>query len=96
MKNFTHPNFLLGVFSGIIVIIGVVMLTNGYAFGDYVIGFAAVLGAIHWIWAITDVSRRDDLRPKDRIVWLIATVACPLLGAMLFYSLHRVPNKTVS
>ena len=96
MKNLKHPNFILAIVSALVLLIGIIMRVNGYAGGDYVVGASVVLGAIHWIWAIIDVTRRDDLKPKHRIFWLIGVIACPLMGAMIFYAMHQERNKYVT
>lgn len=89
MKNLRHPNFILAISSGIVLIIGIGLRANAYPFGDYVIIASAVMGVVHYIWSITDVISRHDLKPFQKRFWLIAVVACPLIGGMLFYVLHQ-------
>ncbi len=96
MKNLRHPNFILAVISIIVLLFGIGFMANGYAFGDYVIGFSVLLGAIHWIWAIIDVIGRSDMRPFQKRFWLIVVIACPVLGGMLFYAMHQERNKIVT
>ncbi len=97
MKNMKHPSFILAVISIIVLFIGIALRTTGYnRTGDIVIIASVVLGAIHWIWSIIDVSSRHDLKPQQRTFWLIAVVACPVLGAMLFYTMHQRANKIVT
>jgi hypothetical protein len=96
MNNLRHPNFILAIISTIILLFGIGFQANGYAFGDYVIGFAVLLGAVHWIWAIIDVMKRADLKAFQKRFWLIAVVACPILGGMLFYAMHQERDKIVT
>lgn len=96
MKNLTHPNFILAVISIIVLLLGIGFRANGYAFGDYVIGASIVLGAIHWIWAIVDVSKRSEMKSFQKSFWLIAVIACPALGGMLFYAMHQERDKIVT
>lgn len=96
MNNLRHPNFILSIASIIILLFGIGLRANGYAFGDYVIGFSVLLGAIHWIWAIIDVTKRGDLKAFQKRFWLIAVIACPVLGGMLFYTMHQERDKIIT
>lgn len=97
MKNMKHPSFILAVISIVVLFIGIGLRTNGYnRTGDIVIISSVVLGAIHWIWSIIDVNNRHDLKPQQKKFWRIAVIACPVLGAMLFYTLHQRANKIVT
>lgn len=94
MKNLKHPSFILSVVSIIVLFIGIILRANRMnREGDIVIIASVVLGAIHWIWSIIDVSTRTDLKGFQKRFWLIAVIACPLLGAMLFYALHQTKNR---
>ena len=96
MNNLRHPNFILAIVSIIVLLFGVGLKGNGYAFGDYVIIASIVLGGIHWIWAIIDVTKRDDLRGFQKNFWLIAVITCPAMGGMLFYAMHQERDKIVT
>ena len=95
MKNLKHPNFILGIISFIVLFIGIGMLANSYAAGDYVIGAAAVLGAIHYIWSIIDVSKTGTLQPSQRTFWLIIVIIVPGIGSMIYYIMHSRRNQVV-
>jgi len=96
MKNLRHPNFILALISGIVLLIGIIMRANGYKAGDYVVAGGAVLAGIHWIWAIVDVIGRNDLKPYQKRFWLIAVIAVPVFGAMVFYGMHQQSGKIVT
>jgi hypothetical protein len=96
MNNLRHPNFILSIASIIILLFGIGLRANGYAFGDYITGFAVLLGGVHWIWAIIDVSKRSDLKAFQKRFWLIAVIACPVVGGMLFYTMHQERDKIVT
>lgn len=96
MKNMKHPAFLIGVVSIIVLIIGIGLKIYAYRFGDYVIYFSVFLGAIHWLWSIIDVSKRTDLKGEQKVFWLIAVVAAPVIGGMLFYTMHQRAGKIVT
>jgi hypothetical protein len=91
MKNTRHPNFILGIVSFILLIIGVGMRAYSYPSGDYIIGFSILLGAIHWIWSIVDVLKhyRIDSTRENRILWVILVIAIPPVGGVLYYALGR-------
>lgn len=89
MKNMKHPNFILGILSIVLVIIGAVVKADSYRAGDYIIISAVVLGGIHWIWGIIDVVGRSDLKPFQKRFWLIAVVAAPAIGGLIFYVMHQ-------
>jgi hypothetical protein len=77
-------------------LIGIGFKANGYRFGDYILIGSTVLAAIHWIWAIIDVSRRDDMKLFQKRFWLISVIAVPALGSLLFYIMHQTRNKIIT
>lgn len=93
MKNLRHPSFIIAIISIIVLIIGIGLRANGYPAGDYIVLASIALGAIHWIWSVANVINRDDLKPWQKRFWLIAVIACPVLGGMIFYILHQTPNR---
>jgi hypothetical protein len=90
MKKLTHPNFILGLFSMLLIFIGVGLQANHYASGDAVLIGALGLGGIHWIWSIIDVLRdyRTANRTEDRnILWVI--IAVIPVGGLFYYGMGR-------
>jgi hypothetical protein len=96
MKYTRHPNFILGIVAVLVTLIGIGLKSNGYGVGDYILIASVVLGGIHWIWAIVDLIARHDMRPFQKRFWLIAVVAVPALGSLLFYVMHQERNKIVT
>ena len=96
MNNLKHPNFILAIVSIILLLIGIVLQANAYGVGMYIIGFSILLGAIHWIWSIIDVIKRTDLKPFQKRFWLIAVIAAPAIGGMLFYAMHQRSGRIVT
>jgi len=96
MNNLKHPNFILAVVSIILFLIGIIMRANSSEFGTYVIIFSLILGGIHWVWSIVDVIKRTDLKPFQKRFWLIAVIAAPGIGGMLFYTLHQRSGRIVT
>ncbi|MGZ3911261.1 MAG: PLDc N-terminal domain-containing protein, partial [Flavisolibacter sp.] len=87
MKNTRHPNFILGLFSLLLIFVGVGMRANGYQSGDYVLLFSFLLAGIHWIWSIIDVFRdfRVNSSSENRVLWIILVVVLPLVGGTFYY-----------
>ncbi|MGV3657966.1 MAG: PLDc N-terminal domain-containing protein [Chitinophagaceae bacterium] len=93
MKNLRHPSFILAIISIVVTFVGIGIKAYGYRGGDYVIIAAVVLGAIHYIWTIFDVAGKNDMKPFQKRFWLIAVIAAPVLGGMLFYTMHQKAGK---
>ena len=92
MRNITHPNFILGVISLILLFIGVGMWANSYTGGFYVWIAAFVLGGIHWVWSIVDVFRHFNARTPNEnlsIIWVILVIIVPPVGGLLYYAFNR-------
>ena len=87
MKNARHPNFILGLISFILLFLGIGFQANGYSGGWYIVGAGILLGAIHWIWAITDVFKdfKASSKNEKRIIWIILVIIIPPVGGMLYY-----------
>jgi hypothetical protein len=88
MQTQKSPNLILGIVSIIIMFLGIGCRANGYQAGDWIIGASFLLGAIHWIWAIVDVSKTTTLRPSQKKFWLIITIVVPFFGSMIYYLMH--------
>ncbi|MGZ3839027.1 MAG: PLDc N-terminal domain-containing protein [Flavisolibacter sp.] len=91
MKNTRHPNFILGLFSLLLIFVGVGMRANGYQSGDYVLLFSFLLAGIHWIWSIIDVFRdfRVNSSSENRVLWIILVVVLPLVGGTFYYMMSK-------
>jgi hypothetical protein len=88
-KNMRNPNFILGGISLILFIFGIVLKGNSYEVGNLILLASIVLGAVHWIWGIIDVSSGEDLKPDSKIFWLILVGLIPPLGGMFYYMMKR-------
>jgi hypothetical protein len=89
-----HPNFILGLVSFILLFLGVGMRANGYDAGNYVLGGAILLGAIHWIWSIIDVLKdyRVKSAKENNIIWVIAVIILPPVGGLLYYGMNKTQS----
>lgn len=45
----------------------------------------ALLLIVPWIWAIVDVIRSEFRNPSDKILYLVLTLAFPLIGTAVYY-----------
>ena len=88
-ENMRHPNFIIGVISFVLLILGLVIKGNGHRGGDYVIIGSVVIGFIHWIWSIADVFKNDELDPRSRPFWITLVVIIPPLGGIFYYIMKR-------
>jgi hypothetical protein len=90
MINTKHPNFILGLVSLLLLIIGGVGLKgNGFTSAEYVLIGGFILGGIHWIWAIIDVFTHQQLRSQSRVLWAILVIAIPPIGGLLYYAMSK-------
>jgi len=88
-KDIRHPSFIIGCISFFLFLFGVVLRANNLVFGDKIILAAIVLGAVHWIWSVTDVLTGYDLNPDSKSFWLILVMLVPPLGGMIYYLMKR-------
>ena len=88
-KNITHPAFIIGAASFVLFLLGIVLEANNYVYGDKIILSAIALGALHWIWSMTDVLTGFDLNPDSKSFWLIIVMLIPPMGGMIYYMMKR-------
>ena len=93
MKNMRHPNFILAIVSIVIMFIGIGLKANGYRAGDYVLIGAVAVGAIHYVWSIIDVANRTDMKAFQKRFWLLAVIAIPAFGSLIFYIMHQTRGR---
>jgi hypothetical protein len=89
MRNTKHPNFILGLFSLLLLFIGIGLTANSYASGQYVLIAGVILGGIHWIWSIIDVFSHQNKRSQSRILWAILVIVVPPVGGLLYYAMSK-------
>ncbi len=96
MKNLKHPSFIVGIISILLLFVGIGLKSYGDRSGDIVIIASIVLGAIHWIWSVVDVFKRTDMKPNQRIFWIIGVICAPVMGGLLFYIMHQRSGRIVT
>lgn len=45
-----------------------------------------------WVYALVDIIRRDDLSSAAKTLWVVAILALPYLGALIYLAI-RAPWK---
>jgi hypothetical protein len=89
IKRTTHPNFILGISSLIVMLVGIGMKANGYRIGDMLLILTVALGGIHWIWSIIDVVRHQPNTSQSKVFWLILVILIPPVGGLIYYAFSR-------
>ena len=87
-KNMSHPSFIIGATSFLLLILGVVFKGNGFRIGNYVILSGIILGGIHWIWSSIDVFTNKNMNSESRMFWMILVMLIPPIGGMAYYMMR--------
>lgn len=62
------------------------------------VGFLALAGIlflfVFWLWMLIDCLRRDFKNDVEKIVWVLVLVFLHLLGAIIYYFVVKISNKT--
>jgi hypothetical protein len=89
-NNMSHPAFIIGAISYLLLLIGVVLKGSDFSSGYCVILSAFILGAIHWIWSIVEVSTNKELKGRPgRPMWILVVIILAPLGGMLYFAMRR-------
>ena len=68
---------------GMMGMMGAMALTAVFFF--WLVGIAAF---VFWLWVLIDILKSEFTGP-NKIVWLVAVVLLPLLGAVLYWFIGR-------
>lgn len=96
MKNLTQPSFITFVIGAISVFIGIGMRSYGSSAGIILLYIGLGLMGIFWIWSVVKVLSAPDMKPFQKRFWMIAVIAVPVLGGLVFHIMHRKPGKIIS
>lgn len=89
MANLRHPRFLVGILTILLGMIAVGLRANrDLETSDTVAIVAGVLFVICWVWGIVEVATTNTLQGSQKKFWLIAVIAVPFVGGMLYHWLH--------
>ena len=94
-RRIVHPNFIIGLVSYVTLLVGVLLHSDGFEAGYSLIVGAVVLGGLHWIGSIIDVSRDPARKEEDSIwyFWMAVVIMVPPIAGMMYYMFN---NKKVT
>jgi len=96
MKNSKKPTLLIFLIGTILVFAGIGMKSYGYRTGDYLLYGGLALFGLFWILSIAKVIGAPDLKPFQKRFWMIAVIAVPVLGGLLFHFMHNRPGRIIT
>lgn len=96
MANVRHPLFITAIIAVLLHIAALALRTsrNNEA-ADYLTLAGAALMVVCWVWAIFVVANTDTLEGSQKKFWLIAVIAIPFVGGILYLLLHSKRNTIV-
>ena len=89
----SKPSIILFIIGILVLFAGIGLWYFGNAAGDYLIGTGIAAMGIFWIWSIILVLTAPDLKPFQKRFWMIAVIAVPVLGGLLFHVMHGKPGR---
>ena len=93
MKNLKKPSFIT-FFTGVVVLFaGLALKTSGNASSHFLIVAGLGLMGIFWIWSIVIVLSAADLKAFQKRFWMIAVIAVPVLGGLVFHIMHNKAGR---
>ena len=96
MKNSKRPTLLIFLVGTILMFLGIGMKSYGYRSADYILYAGLALYGIFWILSIAKVLSAPDLKPFQKRFWMIAVIAVPVLGGLLFHFMHNRPGRIIT
>jgi hypothetical protein len=93
MKNLKKPSFITFIIGAVLLFIGIGAKSYGNRVGDYIIYAGCALIGIFWIWSIAMVLTAPDLKPFQKRFWMIAVIAVPVFGGLVFHVMHNEAGK---
>jgi hypothetical protein len=96
MKSNKRPAIITFFIGVLLVFIGIGMKSYGAVSGDIILYIGFGLMGIFWIWSVVNVLSAPDMKPFQKRFWMIAVIAVPVLGGLVFHFMHRRAGKIVS
>ena len=93
MKNLKKPSFFIFLLAVILLFIGIGTKSYGYLGGTYILYAGFALLGIFWLWSIALVLSAADLKPFQKRFWMIAVIAVPVLGGLVFHFMHNKAGR---
>ena len=87
----THPNFIIGLLSYLMFLIGVTILIYDSDLGMQVILLSIAMGGVHWVGSIINVCTDSELKHDERswFLWLAIVIMVPPVAGMMYYMMDR-------
>ena len=54
-----------------------------------VVGGAAVLATVFWIWMLVDCAMKEPSQGNDKVVWVLVILFTHVIGAALYFFIRR-------
>jgi hypothetical protein len=96
MKNLKQPSFITFIIGALILFIGLGISRNGNKTGHYMMYAGCLLMGIFWIWSVINVLSAPDLKPFQKRFWMIAVIAVPVIGGLVFHIMHQKAGKIIT
>jgi len=96
MANIRHPLFLTGLVAVLLHLFALAMRSSRNSqVADFLTLAGATLMVVCWVWAVFEVAKTDTLEGSQKKFWLIAVIAIPFVGGMLYHMMHSKRNTIV-
>ena len=96
MKLVFKPALLIFIVGAILIFIGIGTKAAGQRTGEIIMYIGFALFGIFWIWSIIKVLGAADLKPFQKRFWMIAVIAVPVLGGLLFHIMHQREGRIIT
>lgn len=96
MAHLLHPRIIAGILTILLGVVAIGFRANRANNVGYVLTIVTlILFVVRWIWGIIEVATTNTLQGSQRKFWLIAVIAVPFIGGMLYHMLHSRRNTIV-
>lgn len=96
MQEKKRPAFITFIVGVLLLFIGIGLRSYGAGVGNVILPIGLILMGLFWPWSVYNVVTAPDMRPFQKRFWLIAVIAVPVLGGLVFHFMHRKAGKIVS
>jgi hypothetical protein len=89
-RNIIHPNFIIGMISYVLLLIGIVLNANSIEAGQTLMIVSVLLGGVHWFRSVFDVQSDPAFKSSDakQYFWFALIIMIPPLAGMMYYMIH--------
>ncbi|MEJ7913913.1 MAG: hypothetical protein WKF70_12215 [Chitinophagaceae bacterium] len=93
MKNLKKPSFLTFVAGVITLFVGLALKSSGSSSSHILILLGLGFIGVFWVWSIVMVLTAPDLKPFQKRFWMIAVIAVPAMGGLVFHIMHNKAGR---